>query len=94
MQDAFGVIPVLLMSPVPAVALFRGCGHGLRVCFLVNLAPGAETSGILPAAEVKGTLAEFGVVVPVYLEFRLPQLYIMRRREQRKSIIDGSLAGL
>jgi CPA2 family monovalent cation:H+ antiporter-2 len=83
MQDTLVVILVLLVSSVLVVALFRALRLPTMLAyFLVGLALGPETFGILPDSESNRALAEFGVVFLMFsigLEFSLPQLYAMRR---------------
>lgn len=83
MQDTLAIILVLLVSSVFAVALFRALRLPTMLAyFLVGLALGPETFGILPDTESNRSLAEFGVVFLMFsigLEFSLPQLYAMRR---------------
>ncbi|PKO25754.1 MAG: potassium transporter [Betaproteobacteria bacterium HGW-Betaproteobacteria-8] len=83
MQDTLAIILVLLISAVLAVALFRALRLPTMLAyFLVGLALGPETFGILPDTESSRALAEFGVVFLMFsigLEFSLPQLYAMRR---------------
>lgn len=83
MQDTLAIILVLLVSAVLAVALFRALRLPTMLAyFLVGLALGPETFGILPDTESNRALAEFGVVFLMFsigLEFSLPQLYAMRR---------------
>lgn len=83
MQDTLAIILVLLISAVFAVALFRALRLPTMLAyFLVGLALGPETFGILPDTESSRALAEFGVVFLMFsigLEFSLPQLYAMRR---------------
>ena len=83
MQETLAIILVLLISAVFAVALFRALRLPTMLAyFLVGLALGPETFGILPDTESSRALAEFGVVFLMFsigLEFSLPQLYAMRR---------------
>lgn len=83
MQDTLAIILLLLVSSVLAVALFRALRLPTMLAyFLVGLALGPQTFGILPDTEANRSLAEFGVVFLMFsigLEFSLPQLYAMRR---------------
>lgn len=83
MQDTLPTILILLTSSVLVVALFRALNLPTMLAyFLVGLALGPETSGILPDTEANRELAEFGIVFLMFsigLEFSLPQLYSMRR---------------
>ncbi|MDP2247362.1 MAG: cation:proton antiporter, partial [Nitrosomonadales bacterium] len=82
MQDTLAIILVLLVSSVLVVALFKVLRLPTMLAyFLVGLALGPETFGILPDSESNRALAEFGVVFLMFsigLEFSLPQLYAMR----------------
>jgi CPA2 family monovalent cation:H+ antiporter-2 len=83
MHDTLPTILILLTSSVLVVALFRALNLPTMLAyFLVGLALGPETSGILPDTEANRELAEFGIVFLMFsigLEFSLPQLYSMRR---------------
>ena len=83
MQDILPTILILLTSSVCAVALFRALRlPAMLAYFLVGLALGPQTFGILPDTEANRDLAEFGIVFLMFsigLEFSLPQLYAMRR---------------
>ncbi|MFA6179307.1 MAG: monovalent cation:proton antiporter-2 (CPA2) family protein [Candidatus Methylopumilus sp.] len=83
MHDTLPAILILLTSSVLAVALFKAFRlPAMLAYFLVGLALGPETFGILPDTEANRELAEFGIVFLMFsigLEFSLPQLYAMRR---------------
>ncbi len=83
MHDTLPAILILLTSSVLAVALFRAFRlPAMLAYFLVGLALGPQTFGILPDTEANRELAEFGIVFLMFsigLEFSLPQLYAMRR---------------
>lgn len=83
MHETLPAILILLTSSVLAVALFRTFGlPAMLAYFLVGLALGPQTFGILPDTEANRELAEFGIVFLMFsigLEFSLPQLYSMRR---------------
>lgn len=82
MQDTLPTILILLTSSVCMVALFRALRlPAMLAYFLVGLALGPQTFGILPNTEANRELAEFGIVFLMFsigLEFSLPQLYAMR----------------
>ena len=83
MHDTLPAILILLTSSVLAVALFRAFRlPAMLAYFVVGLALGPQTFGILPDTEANRELAEFGIVFLMFsigLEFSLPQLYAMRR---------------
>jgi CPA2 family monovalent cation:H+ antiporter-2 len=83
MPDTLPVVLILLTSAVMAVALFRALRLAAMLAyFLVGLALGPHTFGILPDSETNRELAQFGIVFLMFsigLEFSLPQLYAMRR---------------
>jgi len=83
MHDTLPAILILLTSSVLAVALFRVLRLPVMLAyFLVGLALGPKTFGILPDSDANRELAEFGIVFLMFsigLEFSLPQLYAMRR---------------
>lgn len=83
MHETLPAILILLTGSVLAVALFRTFGlPAMLAYFLVGLALGPQTFGILPDTESNRELAEFGIVFLMFsigLEFSLPQLYSMRR---------------
>lgn len=83
MHETLPAILILLTGSVLAVALFRTFGlPAMLAYFLVGLALGPQTFGILPDTEANRKLAEFGIVFLMFsigLEFSLPQLYSMRR---------------
>jgi monovalent cation:H+ antiporter-2, CPA2 family len=76
------IILILLSSAVFAVAVFRALRlPPLLAYFLVGLALGPHTFGLVDDSESVRSLAEFGVVFLMFsigLEFSLPQLYTMR----------------
>lgn len=83
----FGTLPlilILLISSVFAVALFRAFRlPAMLAYFLVGLALGPHTFGLLPDSESNREFAEFGIVFLMFsigLEFSLPQLYAMRKK--------------
>jgi CPA2 family monovalent cation:H+ antiporter-2 len=67
-----------------AVALFRAFNLPVMLAyFLVGLALGPHTFGLLPDSEANREFAEFGIVFLMFsigLEFSLPQLYAMRKK--------------
>src|SRR3954471_18193611 len=83
MFETLPAILILLTSSVLAVALFRAFRlPAMLAYFVVGLALGPQTFGILPDTEANRELAEFGIVFLMFsigLEFSLPQLYAMRR---------------
>lgn len=83
MHDTLPAILILLTSSVLAVALFRALRlPAMLAYFLVGLALGPHTFGILPDTEANRELAEFGIVFLMFsigLEFSLAQLYAMRK---------------
>lgn len=83
MLDTLPTILILLTSSVLAVALFRVLHLPVMLAyFVVGLALGPQTFGLLPETEANRELAEFGIVFLMFsigLEFSLPQLYAMRR---------------
>jgi len=76
------IILILLSSAVFAVALLRTLRlPPLLAYFLIGLALGPHTFGLVDDSEAVRELAEFGVVFLMFsigLEFSLPQLYAMR----------------
>ena len=82
MPETLPIVLILLTSAVLAVALFRALRlPAMLAYFLVGLALGPHTFGILPDSETNRELAQFGVVFLMFsigLEFSLPQLYAMR----------------
>ncbi len=83
----YGTLPlilILLISSVFAVALFRAFRlPAMLAYFLVGLALGPHTFGLLPDSESNREFAEFGIVFLMFsigLEFSLPQLYAMRKK--------------
>ena len=75
MHDTLPAILILLTSSVLAVALFRALRlPAMLAYFLVGLALGPHTFGILPDTEANRELAEFGIVFLMFsigLEFSL-----------------------
>ncbi|MSP99536.1 MAG: potassium transporter [Methylotenera sp.] len=84
MFETLPLILVLLISSVLAVALFRALRlPAMLAYFLVGMALGPHTFGLLPDTEASREFAEFGIVFLMFsigLEFSLPQLYAMRRK--------------
>lgn len=84
MFDTLPLILILLISSVLAVALFRAFRlPAMLAYFLVGLALGPHTFGLLPDTEANREIAEFGIVFLMFsigLEFSLPQLYAMRKK--------------
>lgn len=84
MFNTLPLILILLISSVFAVALFRAFNlPAMLAYFLVGLALGPHTFGLLPDSEVNREFAEFGIVFLMFsigLEFSLPQLYAMRNK--------------
>ena len=84
MFDTLPLILILLISSVFAVALFRTLRlPAMLAYFLVGLALGPHTFGLLPDSEANREFAEFGIVFLMFsigLEFSLPQLYAMRKK--------------
>ncbi len=84
MFDTLPLILVLLISSVLAVALFRRLRlPAMLAYFLVGMALGPHTFGLLPDTEASREFAEFGIVFLMFsigLEFSLPQLYAMRKK--------------
>lgn len=84
MVDTLPLILILLISSVVAVALFRAFRlPAMLAYFLVGLALGPHTFGLLPDNEASREFAEFGIVFLMFsigLEFSLPQLYAMRKK--------------
>ncbi len=84
MFDTLSLILILLISSVLAVALFRAFRlPAMLAYFLVGLALGPHTFGLLPNTEANREFAEFGIVFLMFsigLEFSLPQLYAMRKK--------------
>ncbi|MDP3677919.1 MAG: monovalent cation:proton antiporter-2 (CPA2) family protein, partial [Methylotenera sp.] len=84
MFDTLPLILILLISSVLAVALFRAFRlPAMLAYFLVGLALGPHTFGLLPDDEASREFAEFGIVFLMFsigLEFSLPQLYAMRQK--------------
>ncbi len=84
MFDTLPLILILLISSVLAVALFRAFRlPAMLAYFLVGLALGPYTFGLLPDTEANLEFAEFGIVFLMFsigLEFSLPQLYAMRKK--------------
>lgn len=84
MFETLPLILTLLISSVLAVALFRAFRlPAMLAYFLVGLALGPHTSGLLPDTDANREVAEFGIVFLMFsigLEFSLPQLYAMRKK--------------
>ncbi len=84
MFETLPLILVLLISSVLAVALFRAFRlPAMLAYFLVGMALGPHTFGLLPDTEATKEFAEFGIVFLMFsigLEFSLPQLYAMRKK--------------
>lgn len=84
MFETLPLILVLLTCSVLAVALFRALRlPAMLAYFLVGLALGPHTFGLLPDTEANREVAEFGIVFLMFsigLEFSLPQLYAMRKK--------------
>lgn len=84
MFETLPLILILLISSVLGVALFRALRlPAMLAYFLVGLALGPYTFGLLPNTEANRELAEFGIVFLMFsigLEFSLPQLYAMRKK--------------
>lgn len=84
MSNTLPLILILLMSSVFAVAIFRALRlPAMLAYFLVGLALGPHTFGLLPDSEANREFAEFGIVFLMFsigLEFSLPQLYAMRKK--------------
>ncbi|HEX5538425.1 MAG TPA: cation:proton antiporter, partial [Methylophilaceae bacterium] len=83
MHDTLPAILLLLTSAVLVVALFRALRlPPMLAYFLIGVALGPKTFGLLPDTEANRELAEFGIVFLMFsigLEFSLTQLYAMRR---------------
>ena len=84
MFETLPLILILLISSVLAVALFRAVQlPAMLAYFLVGLALGPHTFGLLPDTNATREFAEFGIVFLMFsigLEFSLPQLYAMRKK--------------
>ncbi len=84
MFQTLPLILILLISSVLAVALFRAFQlPAMLAYFLVGLALGPHTFGLLPDTNATREFAEFGIVFLMFsigLEFSLPQLYAMRKK--------------
>ena len=84
MLETLPLILILLISSVLGVALFRAFQlPPMLAYFLVGLALGPHTFGLLQDTEASHELAEFGIVFLMFsigLEFSLPQLYAMRKK--------------
>lgn len=84
MFNSLPLILILLISSVLAVAIFRMFRlPPMLAYFLVGLALGPHTFGLLPDSEANREFAEFGIVFLMFsigLEFSLPQLYAMRKK--------------
>jgi len=84
MFEILPLVLILLISSVLAVAMFRAFRlPAMLAYFLVGLALGPHTFGLLPDTEANREFAEFGIVFLMFsigLEFSLPQLYAMRKK--------------
>ena len=84
MSNTLPLILILLISSVFAVAIFRALRlPAMLAYFLVGLALGPHTFGLLADSEANREFAEFGIVFLMFsigLEFSLPQLYAMRKK--------------
>lgn len=84
MFETLPLILILLICSVFGVALFRAFRlPAMLAYFLVGLALGPQTFGLLPDTEANREFAEFGIVFLMFsigLEFSLPQLYAMRKK--------------
>ena len=84
MFESLPLILILLTSSVMVVALFRALRlPAMLAYFLVGLALGPHTFGLLPDSNANREFAEFGIVFLMFsigLEFSLPQLYAMRSK--------------
>ena len=84
MFETLPLILILLISSVLGVALFRAFRlPAMLAYFLVGLALGPHTFGLLPDTDANREFAEFGIVFLMFsigLEFSLPQLYAMRKK--------------
>lgn len=84
MFEALPLILILLTCSVFAVALFRKLRMpAMLAYFLVGIALGPHTFGLLPDTESNREFAEFGIVFLMFsigLEFSLSQLYAMRTK--------------
>ena len=84
MFETLPLILILLISSVLGVALFRAFRlPAMLAYFLVGIALGPHTFGLLPDSEANREFAEFGIVFLMFsigLEFSLSQLYAMRAK--------------
>jgi len=84
MFQTLPLILILLVSSVLAVAMFRALRlPAMLAYFLVGVALGPYTFGLLPDTNANREFAEFGIVFLMFsigLEFSLPQLYAMRKK--------------
>ena len=84
MFQTLPLILILLVCSVLCVALFRAFRlPAMLAYFLVGLALGPYTFGLLPDTDANREFAEFGIVFLMFsigLEFSLPQLYAMRKK--------------
>lgn len=84
MFETLPLILILLISSVLGVALFRAFRlPAMLAYFLVGIALGPHTFGLLPDSEANREFAEFGIVFLMFsigLEFSLSQLYAMRSK--------------
>ena len=84
MFQTLPLILILLVCSVLCVAMFRAFRlPAMLAYFLVGLALGPYTFGLLPDTDANREFAEFGIVFLMFsigLEFSLPQLYAMRKK--------------
>ena len=84
MFEALPLVLILLISSVLAVTMFRAFHlPAMLAYFLVGVALGPHTFGLLPDTEANREFAELGIVFLMFsigLEFSLPQLYAMRKK--------------
>ena len=84
MFETLPLILILLISSVLGVALFRAFRlPAMLAYFLVGIALGPHTFGLLPDSDANREFAEFGIVFLMFsigLEFSLSQLYAMRSK--------------
>ena len=84
MYQTLPLILILLVCSVLCVAMFRAFRlPAMLAYFLVGLALGPYTFGLLPDTDANREFAEFGIVFLMFsigLEFSLPQLYAMRKK--------------
>lgn len=84
MFETLPLILILLITSVLGVALFRAFRlPAMLAYFLVGIALGPHTFGLLPDSNSNREFAEFGIVFLMFsigLEFSLSQLYAMRNK--------------